>query len=870
MIVLTRFARINTTSSTPERYPQFTDLWPLFAPEVRRYFPADAQKAKTPKGMGAFSPAEFDGMGHEKKNVLRVHLAVLDIDGAPEGSYERVLMGFAGVEMIAYSTWAHHNPAVVPTHKPHPVSFRVVVPLSRPVEAREWPSFWAGLNSMSGDMLDPSTKDQSRKYYFPAAPGHSPHAFAHYYAGTPGSNRLDVEKTIERGARVLMLSGHARAEAEAPAPREQIKAISKLDLLDVAAALKKRSSPSVKAVAKSLEALVKGEVYGDAGELDVTLFKVCGAVADFYPNADTAAVVELLKPGIIATNNVLKTGDVDTDLEKVADKFNRLAERKKGEDFERIANEHAALREHIREAWAGVGEDRDEAYSDEELAGFANEANTTREGFRSRWIIQSGESYYVFVDGDYMRPIQLSGLRRSLRRDLAPAHAVVELFEQTAEGTKVFKPVEKILDEYATTARSTMVDLAAQRTIYDAAKQQIVEATCPIRKLTPTFDPQVDYWLKSLFVSPDDYEKVLDWIATVTYLNRPSVVLYLSGPRGVGKTLFAEGLARIWTEEGAAPLKKAVASFNEAVTKCPLIFGDEELPPEVTTTFLREFQQQHVRKLSRKFMPDAAMKGATRLIVAANNDRLLSTNEHLTPNDIDAIAERFLRVECSSAARTALEDIGGKPMAETFVTRDRMARHALWLRDNREISPEVELARFFMRSGSKDLAMSLTVTSGVRALVCQWLYGYLTNRAIYPRTGRAQELIAVRDGHVFVSPMAVYEMWETYIQHQKAPQLTKISDSIKGLSSGMQEMRIGAGGAVTALCRIEPEYLIQWATQTGVATPDEITRQLAVPTSVHFQVISGHETPNTPEIAAAAARQNPLANLHLLVPGGKA
>ena len=76
----------------------------------------------------------------------------------------------------------------------------------------------------------------------------------------------------------------------------------------------------------------------------------------------------------------------------------------------------------------------------------------------------------------------------------------------------------------------------------------------------------------------NDCDLLLDWIACVTVLDEPCAAIYLAGMPGVGKTLLADALARLYTLVGPTPLADVVGPFNDKLLYCPIVLADEVLP----------------------------------------------------------------------------------------------------------------------------------------------------------------------------------------------------------------------------------------------------------------------------------------------------
>lgn len=72
--------------------------------------------------------------------------------------------------------------------------FRLVFPLSRPVNAGEFTRFWHALNAETGGLGDPQTKDVSRMFYIPAK---YPNAFNFFFTEQTG-DVIDPDAVMEK------------------------------------------------------------------------------------------------------------------------------------------------------------------------------------------------------------------------------------------------------------------------------------------------------------------------------------------------------------------------------------------------------------------------------------------------------------------------------------------------------------------------------------------------------------------------------------------------------------------------------------------------------------------------------------------------
>lgn len=130
----------------PARY----DLsWDSLAERLCRY---DERMVKDGR---AWSPVTYrPGTTRGKDNVEQVHALVLDID-----HNELPVHLLNGLEYVAHTTFSHSD---------DDPRWRVVLPLTRPVEGEDWPNFWLRANAYFGGCVDPQTKDRSRIFYLPS------------------------------------------------------------------------------------------------------------------------------------------------------------------------------------------------------------------------------------------------------------------------------------------------------------------------------------------------------------------------------------------------------------------------------------------------------------------------------------------------------------------------------------------------------------------------------------------------------------------------------------------------------------------------------------------------------------------------------
>lgn len=468
-----------------------------------------------------------------------------------------------------------------------------------------------------------------------------------------------------------------------------------------------------------------------------------------------------------------------------------------------------------------------EKFTAEQIAGIARSQFCSIAELKTRLIIQHGKSFYVLgPDGEYAKPIMKGELAQSLRRDLIriPGPALkpedspavfIDWYKKKGD-TLIRKTVDEILLDHCTVARSAVADMSLARSYYDPKDQVMYEAVCPLDNIEPVFNPQIARWLE-LLAGPA-HEKLLDWMATMSQIMRPSCALLLTGKPSAGKEMFAQGLARRWRRAKApTELARVLDGFNEDLARCPLIFCDENMPAsrsgkKSVLADLKSTIASSSRTLSRKFISNADLIGAIRLILAANNNNMLMDHEDTTSNDQEATSLRFLHIIINEAPVEYLKEIGGRNTTEAWVAGGQLAQHVRWLELNRVV---VTGTRLLVEGDVTDLQRKLMVNNKNTSLVLEWVVRFLASG------GKSTSQVLVGNGEVLINTSAICTNWNQYIKSDFVPSTTRIGTSLRTLS--VQEKRIDwtIGGKTfeTRYRVIKTEYIIEWAEQNQVGDP---------------------------------------------------
>lgn len=171
------------------------------------------------------------------------------------------------------------------------------------------------------------------------------------------------------------------------------------------------------------------------------------------------------------------------------------------------------------------------------------------------------------------------------------------------------------------------VHYTTTETTFDTATGTLVEG---LRRpeIEPAFDAEVHAYLAALVGScgPTALADLYEWIAACRqdYLNRPATALLFVGPPGIGKTLLALALARLYGRQKAVHGKALVRQFQSELLTCPIVLIDEQIPEDLTQSDFSEAVQTLGLDVERKGVDaKTALVGALRIVIAVNDlDRL--------------------------------------------------------------------------------------------------------------------------------------------------------------------------------------------------------------------------------------------------------
>ncbi len=589
-------------------------------------------------------------------------------------------------------------------------------------------------------------------------------------------------------------------------------------LAAVAASLKTLSDGSSN---KALVDLVlAGKSLADPGQRDAVMQRVCSSIGWSDPAREMAPeiVAEILRPSLsvwAAEAGAQKT--LDEEIAKAVDKISRAQQDWRDQQAAQRRQLDGLARSIQKSAGAGgPSEPEPEENTFEFVAQHA--------------IIQYRSTYYVYNfegQGGYGRPLIEKEVLVAAR-DAWESVPSLELTYYNEKEQEKQKTLTRVLQEYCSLADEVLGDMTLDRSYYDHKEKVFRESVCTLRSMEPKFDPEIHEWL--CLLAGEQAGKVLDWIATVTLLSKQSCALYLSGVSGSGKGLLASGLARLWRKGGPAGMVNVLGDFNSDMFRCPLVVLDEGLPKRKgnLSAQIRELIGSSSFTLNEKFMAPRVIHGSIRAMITANNDDVLALgDEDMSLQDLEAIAGRFLHVHARREATNWLcEHNVGNALTDKWVNEDLIARHALWLRDNRVVIPG---KRFIVEGEQTEMHRKLLMQGGTNSnLVHEWLARYVTTPGpldtIY-KTKKQEPSARIGNGEILVNTQAVVDSWDVYIKDVfKQPDSGRISKILVKLSGGRR--RVGTHQR-RWMHSIRPDLVLCWASQNQIGDEDLMAQNIA-------------------------------------------
>lgn len=780
--------------------------------------------------------------------------------GIPAAKFAEIIgrIAASGLAFVVYSSHTHTGALC---------KARVVFRPDRVIYPAEWGALCSGL-IRTFDLVgyaDPSIATLSRFYFLPSAP--------------PDLNASDLVALSREGADLdvtaVVLAERERIKTVVGgidnllAPSAEIKAAAELirsegprivDLAEMRRTL--RSVAKGRKNGDLINRMLDGEPIATEGSRNNTLNVLCSVLRTVLPpNVDVDGLLELMRPSLslfeagiddltgeredwveIARSMLERAGERkleyiarmkkmnDTIADSLRRESSRAGRQQRREEREVTRAEEQAKRQHEARTEGGAlpipepepepeeeepDADATAPYTDMQLATWAVEQDCeTIDEFSRRWIVEHNDRFFLFVDGDYLDSVTFSGLKTTIRRDFS--RSPVKLMVPDDKGGEKRRPIEDVRDQHSSLARQMNYTYLRNRSFYTPTGGGRLEIASAVTRVRPArFHADIDQWLRLL----DPKGRLLDWIATIDMRERYTSAVYFDSVKGTGKTLLANGLAKLWTEGTPTSLEEIIGGFNATLLRCPLVFADEALPKKAgITAWLRAFIGRTSHPINEKHKAPTYLLGASRLILAANNNRIFNTDEELSERDIEAIGDRILYLQVDHEPVKHLRGLAQKGVDLISWEREKIAEHALWLIANRKVDTS---DRFLVSGNSSEFSSNLILSNQLASQVVEWLARYFARPFETP-------LVQVGSGEVWINVEALTNptTWERYMPASLPLSLDKLTRALRAISSGEATVYV-TPDAPTRFARILGERVMAWIGQFGASSLEVVRARIA-------------------------------------------
>ena len=368
----------------------------------------------------------------------------------------------------------------------------------------------------------------------------------------------------------------------------------------------------------------------------------------------------------------------------------------------------------------------------------------------SKFIVSSGNSYYIMQHDGYYRPQAYSAnmLIPAIRAhigDLIPTRV------PTADG-KGMKDVgfNTIVARYVTVVEEVIVQPGVRKghveNLDGTDARLIVPGFHRNPNLTPEFSEDVDSWLKKLF--GDEVDDACRWIAfALAFEEGATCSLSIMGAQGCGKKLLVQGLAECLSAPHIASDQDITGSYQYGILKSPFLVVNEGWSAggygsKHPADRFRELTSGDSIEVNRRYRDPVTIKNPLRVIFTANNldvIKMLAHKRDLSQTDREALAIRLMHFNVGRNASDWLRMKGGMrftgAQGKRWIAPDAggksdfiVAKHFLWLFANRHQLWERDERLLVEGQGSQELMFEMQTQTGTAPLVIETILSMMDRK----------------------------------------------------------------------------------------------------------------------------------------------
>jgi hypothetical protein len=641
----------------------------------------------------------------------------LDYDGTTQIEMQTALAAARGLGAGCAYTSYRHAVYVDPKRPDSLHRFRILLPFDRPLLAADyqtgeayraaWATVWRVVAEGVGRFHPtkaPGTSEANigRRWFLPARNPTGPECWFDAWQGDP----LPLDVLLAEGAATPTVGASSLDGVEVNDELDQSEPCGKTEIHTLGVRLSRSKTEETASVGRAICRAMTGHSFADEGGRNAMAFKMAGEIARAYPAGNAAQIAEIFAYAFEISGAIGAEGR--SSVEAFKGQLQRQQRTKQAELRTRrqVAGMFAGM--------PGIGAEPPATKpEDAEQTGGPETRSTTP--IAGALILQRNNEFWLRspFSVEFHKECSKADVEKCVHDELK-AH--IPLFDE--QGKRI--PLQRILDTYSHHVEAKSASYLAQYNHYDPATSSVVLAPAPRRVWPGVRHAEVEEWIALL--AGEQKGKVEEWFRGLFHLDIPSPALYVYGVTGVGKTLLIAATSQLW-KHGHAKLEEVVDGFNEQCVATPLLAADEQLPSSFDLGKARRMLTQAERSINMKGIRPFMLRGYLRMMMCANNPDLLTLhrNQHLTNDDTEAVAMRFLVVHALEKASGFLKSL---PDARAMV--NMIPEHITWLHEQAPAKPK---GRFAVHVESTKLADEI---AGERySAFVSWVLDYLSRpRAI--------------------------------------------------------------------------------------------------------------------------------------------
>jgi hypothetical protein len=311
----------------------------------------------------------------------------------------------------------------------------------------------------------------------------------------------------------------------------------------------------------------------------------------------------------------------------------------------------------------------------------------------------------------------------------------------------------------------------------------VIPSFCRNPHLEPTYDQQVDEWLRVFFGKR--YVEGCEWIAwALAFEEGPICAISIKGDPGIGKKMLARGFAETLLLPKIASPQDMVSDNQYGLLHSPFLVVDEGWPQGTgrgrhPADQFRALVSGQSFDCNRKYRAPVEVNNPVRIIFTANNlnvVQMLTAGRDLSPEDREALAIRLKHFDVGNEAATWLKLRGGKDFTgragRLWIQGDGgansdfiVAKHFLWLYSERE-KPIGGSGRFLVDGDtSSELMFEMRAKSGSAPVVIETIIKMLN-------LPTRRDGVVVQDYRLFVLTQEILEYYRSHMANSGREKLT--------------------------------------------------------------------------------------------------